>query len=208
MPCYRISFLSNSLVGENWPRKHVAQLPYQCLHRRRRMIKSGEYCSHIRSKVSLPTATDDQIWWAPCLQAHLFFEVLFAFDQPIEDSLVAELWFFNGLDDGDDVEWLMISFFHDVLWSVVTGWLVFVFYSFVYAIVFQNWGLPKGVLGGELDWSACLWFTTLHTVEFQKRELPQEGLIRELKGMMIGLFWFGYATSVFSIYHVLHVTRV
>jgi hypothetical protein len=40
----------------------------------------------------------------PCLQAHLYFEVLFAFDQPIEDSLVVELSFSNGLDDGDDVE--------------------------------------------------------------------------------------------------------
>jgi hypothetical protein len=29
---------------------------------------------------------------------------LFAFEQPIEDSLVAELLFSNGLDDGDDVE--------------------------------------------------------------------------------------------------------
>jgi hypothetical protein len=37
-------------------------------------------------------------------KAHLYFEVLFAFDQPIEDSLVVELSFSNGLDDGDDVE--------------------------------------------------------------------------------------------------------
>jgi hypothetical protein len=98
--------------------------------------------------------------------------------------------------------WWWCRMINDIIFSwcfVVRGdWLACVcFYSFVYAIVFQNWGLPKGVLGGELNWSACLWFTTLHIVAFQKRELPQEGLIRELKGMMIGLFGFGYATSVF-----------
>jgi hypothetical protein len=100
-----------------------------------------------------PTATDDQIWWAPGLQAHLFFEVLFAFEQPIEDSLVAELLFSNGLDDGDDVEWLMISFFHDVLWSVVTDWLVFVFIALCMLLCFRIGGCQREFSeGSSTDW--------------------------------------------------------
>jgi hypothetical protein len=151
-------------------------------HRRRQMIKSGEH------QVYKPTS---------------FLRFFFCFRATNRRFFGGRAFIFQWFR-----WWWWCRMINDIIFSwcfVVRGdWLACVcFYSFVYAIVFQNWGLPKGVLGGELDWSVCLWFTTLHTVEFQKRELPQEGLIRELKGMMIGLFGFGYATSVFSIYHVL-----